>query len=129
MKSLRDLTYVQRLEKLGLTSLEARRERADLIEYYKIENGLSVVDWHNPNKLSNSLALDGPASSIRGQKHRLTKQLTKVSHREHFILNRVVNNWNKLPPAVIEVKSKNEFKKKLDEFNTAGKLKQLHDPN
>ena len=63
-----------------------------------------------------SLFSDGPAGNIRGQKHRLVKQYTRISHREHFILNRVVDNWNRLPPEVLAATSKDNFKKKLDDF-------------
>ena len=57
VKGLRKLTYDKRLELLGLTTLKTRRERGDLIEYFEINNGLSHVDWHNPNKLTNSLTV------------------------------------------------------------------------
>ena len=38
---LRDLDYAERLRRLGLWTLEERRNRVDLIEVYKIVNGLS----------------------------------------------------------------------------------------
>jgi len=40
-KSLRDLSYESRLEKLSLWTLEERRNRADLIEVFKMSKGLS----------------------------------------------------------------------------------------
>jgi len=40
---LRNLQYSVRLNKLGLWTLEERRNRADLIEVFKILNGFSVV--------------------------------------------------------------------------------------
>ena len=82
----------ERLKKLGLTTLKVRRERGDLIEYFKISKGYSKVDWHNPSKLTSSFFWEGPDGNIRGQKHILVKQYTRISHREHFILNRVVDN-------------------------------------
>ena len=36
---LRNMTYNQRMEKLGLTSLEDRRVRGDMIETYRIMTG------------------------------------------------------------------------------------------
>ena len=42
-KELRDLDYTERLRRLGLWTLEERRNRADLIEVFKIVNGLSTL--------------------------------------------------------------------------------------
>lgn len=113
---LKGLNYEERLNKLGLTTLKVRRTRGDLIEYFKICKNMSVVDWHNPNKLCNSLEIDGPAGNIRGFKHRITKQLTTCSARQTFILNRIVDSWNRLPPDVIDAKSVTVFKERLDRF-------------
>ena len=41
------LPYQERLKCLGLPSLEYRRERADLVEVYKIMNRISEVDKEN----------------------------------------------------------------------------------
>ena len=121
VKSIKDLSYEKRLEILDLSTLRERRERADLIEYFKFSKGLSIIDWHNPNKLTNSLSIEGPARSIRGEKHRLVKQNTRISQREHFLSNRVIDNWNRLPADIISVENKNSFKKKIDDFFKANK--------
>ena len=42
-KELRQLTYAERLDVLGLWSLEERRNRADLVEVYKMINGQSAI--------------------------------------------------------------------------------------
>ena len=111
--SLRTLSYEERLDRIGLSSLRERRERADLIEYFKIRNGHSIVCWHNPN-ICSSLESNGPAGGIRGGKHRITRQLTKNQQRFNFLTNRVVNNWNSLPYDVVMSNSKNGFKNNLD---------------
>ncbi len=114
VSSLRHLPYEQRLEALGLTTLVKRRERADMIEQFKISNGLSKVNWHIPSLPCNSLSMEGPAGNIRGSKHRLVKQFTRIRQRQHFMTNRIVDTWNKLPEQVVRAKSKNSFKNKLD---------------
>jgi len=42
-KELRELDYTERLQRLGLWTLEEWRNRADIIEVYKIVNGLSTL--------------------------------------------------------------------------------------
>ena len=44
VRSLKDYSYSERLRKLGLLTLEYRRERADLIQVYKILNNIDIVD-------------------------------------------------------------------------------------
>jgi len=56
LPELRNLQYSERLNKLGLWTLEERRNRADLIEVLKILNGYSVVPvpvgvWTEEQKL------------------------------------------------------------------------------
>jgi hypothetical protein len=40
----RHLQYPQRLARFDLTNLETRRLRGDLIQLYKVNNGLDIVD-------------------------------------------------------------------------------------
>ena len=42
--NIRDLSYEQRLKKLGIPSLQYRRQRADMIQVYKILHGIDRVD-------------------------------------------------------------------------------------
>ena len=44
VRSCKDLPYPERLRKLGLPSLEYRRERSDLVQVYKILNDIDIVD-------------------------------------------------------------------------------------
>ena len=44
LPGLDDMDYEERLNKLGLFSLERQRMRGDLIEVYKIMTGLDRVD-------------------------------------------------------------------------------------
>ena len=44
-RELSGLNYESRCANLELTSLEVRRNRGDLIEMYKIANGIDKIDW------------------------------------------------------------------------------------
>ena len=120
--NLKNLKYEKRLKILGLTTLEERRIRGDMIQNYKCLNGYNKIDWFNPNTVVSSVSLNGPASSIRGNKHRLNRQFIRnFPQREHFFTNRIVPYWNDLPSVVIASKSINSFKSNYDKFK-AGKL-------
>ena len=51
-----------RLKALKLTTLEIRRKRGYLIEFYKILNGLDSVEWKNNLVKSCQENTDGPAT-------------------------------------------------------------------
>ena len=114
---LKNLKYAERLKQLGLTSLIERRARGDLIQYFKFEKQLNLIDWHYKNEKVNSLHVDGPASGIRGNKHRLArKMIVNCDQREKFFQSRVIEHWNALPTDTINSKSVNQFKNKLDKL-------------
>ena len=93
-----------------------------MTQYYKCLNGYNKIDWFNPNTIVSSVSLNGPASSIRGNKHRLNRQFIRnFPQRENFFTNRIVPYWNDLPSVVIDSKSINSFKANYDKFK-AGKL-------
>jgi hypothetical protein len=116
---IRNWNYSDRLRVLGLTSLQDRRKRGDLIQLFKISNGFNVVKWVNPIPTSNSLLQTGPASAIRGHQRRLSGQnSTKCIQRENFFTNRVINDWNSLPVNVIASNTINQFKNSYDNWKS-----------
>ena len=113
---IRDLPYEERLKKLDILSLEERRVRGDLIQYFKFYKGFNKVNWFHTMVPLHSLSADGPAGATRGGEHRLVKQITKLDSRANFLSNRVVNEWNKLPTEVVNSSTVNQFKNRLDKF-------------
>ena len=104
---LQSLTYEERLARLGLWTLKERRNRADLIEVFKMANNLSPIPLSNYFELHT----DG---RTRGHSLKLIKHRCKSEVRQHFFSERVVNRWNKLDQDTISVKTIHGFKTKLE---------------
>jgi len=94
--SLRNLDYYKRLEYLKLWFLEERRNRADLIEAFKLFKGLTDV----PYTTFFQLATD---SSTRGHSLKISKPYCKTDMRKFFFTYKVINRWNSLPEVAIQV--------------------------
>ena len=104
---LSTLSYEQRLERTGLISLELRRLRADLIEVFKIFKGLEDVDLSTFFTLSES-------RRTRGHQLKLKKYHCNLDIRKYFFSQRVIAEWNNLPPKAVNSTSVNSFKNILD---------------
>jgi len=55
-------------------------------------------------------------SKTRGHRYKLAKKRSRLDIRKHFFSQRIVNQWNNLPEAVVEASSVNSFKNKYDKF-------------
>ena len=112
IEGFRKKTYKARLQELKLTTLLERRMRGDLIETFKICNGL--VDYGK--KLFRLTSHD----SLR---------ILKDKRGDKILANRVANYWNKLPASIKTIgeneKSINGFKSRLEKF----KIDNLNRPN
>ena len=64
--SLKKYSYDARVDRMKLTTLIKRRERGDLIQMYKVVNGLENMKWVNGVKQRPSTSAEGPASGLRG---------------------------------------------------------------
>jgi len=62
---LKQLPYDQRLEVLSLWTLEEQRVRADLIEVYKIINGLSAVQFDSFSELDTNTRTRGHSLKLK----------------------------------------------------------------
>ena len=101
------LTYEERLEKLKLTTLETRRTRADLLQVYKIVNGIDGL------KLENFFEI-GQKARTRGHSLRFFKKRFKTTLGSYSFGNRVVNDWNRLPDKIVKAANVNEFKRLIE---------------
>ena len=107
ISSIRKETYEDRIKLLGLTTLETRRLRGDLIEAFKIMKGFEDISWNKFFKMSS-------ATQLRGHRQKFYKQSVRLDIRKYTFSQRVINEWNLLPDELIECATVNNFKKQLD---------------
>ena len=105
---LQDKSYSERLSALSLPSLSYRRHRGDLILLYKIINNYFNSDFTDLFTYS--------TSSTRGHQFKLFKPHTRLLCRSNYFFNRLINDWNRLPSAVVNANSINHFKSLLDNY-------------
>jgi len=108
-----DARYEDKLNRVGMTTLESRRRRGDQIEAFKIINDMSVLkktdffqfvqDRHDIDTRSHSDNL-------------LVPEKCRLNLRKNFFSCRTVNDWNDLPYWVRFSSSVNEFKNNYDKF-------------
>ena len=103
----RNMSYDQRLRYLKLYSLKGRRERGDLIQTYKIFQG---IDDLNPSNIFSLATYTG----TRNQGNKLRLRHCKTDIRKLSFSHRVVEKWNTMPREIKEAPSVNAFKNRLD---------------
>jgi len=106
---LRGLPYEARLEVLRLWTLEERRNRADLIEVYKMVHGLSSVPMSAFFQYVTN-------SCTRGHSWKLMKAHCRTDTRLYFFSSRVLNRWNSLSQETVVACSVNAFKRQLEKI-------------
>ena len=98
------LPYEERLQKLGLTSHQERRERGDAIQAYKYIYSKDAHKFYVPSTIThtrgNSMKVEHPTASIHIRKHCFSRRSAKI--------------WNQLPQSAATAKSVNEFKSEYD---------------
>lgn len=115
---LKKVPYINRLDRFKLTTLETRRKRGDLIEFYKIVHGRSIINWtNNPRSIENS------REGLRRHNLHFYREPSTSSIRDNFFLNRTIPLWNELPFEVKDASTLNDFKAKLDAWQN--KIKRL----
>ena len=110
LPGFKQLSYRERLNKLGLYSLERRRLRGDLIEVFKMMKGIDRVD------VDKLFPLRVGKIQTRGHDMRIKGQKFRGNMRGNFFTQRVVAVWNDLPAEVVEAGSILTFKSKVDRY-------------
>jgi len=100
------MEYAQRIKKLGLWTLEERRNLADLIEVYKMATGQSRLPLA-------TFFQTATYKNTRGHSLKLHKNSMRTELRRHFFSERVVSRWNKLNEETVSAATLSSFKNGL----------------
>ena len=115
MVGLEGRSYEDKLSELNMTTLVVRRKRFDLIQTFKILNGLDKVDYttwftlvgYTPNRITRNTSYN----------KNLVATYSSTDIRKNFFTNRVVSMWNSLPIDVKESRTLSMFKSRLFTIN------------
>jgi hypothetical protein len=109
LKECRGMSYSERLKYLNLHSLKGRRTRGDLIETYKIFNGLVDIQW-------DTFFTSPQYTSTRNADGKIFVTRSNTNLRKNCYSNRVANLWNNLCFQLKSAPSTNDFKNHLDKL-------------
>jgi len=101
---------VIRLKELNLWTLEERRNRADLIELFKMYKRFTTVHFES------LFTLDCNNKSTRGHLAKLSTPRCQKNVRKHFFSHRVINRWSALDGVTVSSSSINAFKNRLNKI-------------
>ena len=107
-QGMRGKKYEKRLRLLDLTTLEERRVRGDLIQWFKIKEGFEDVNFIRKPCLGH------PRAGVRSQY--ILETVKNCQQREKFFIVRAPDVWNKLPDTVVGASSVVSFKIMLDAY-------------
>ena len=108
VSSIKDLEYPDRLRRLNLTTLKYRRKRTDVLQVFRLIREIDKIDMkqfftYNMN-------------NTRGNGYKLNKPEGGLNVRDNTFSVRVIDDWNALPPEVVECETINAFKNALEKF-------------
>ena len=107
ISGLRGETYQQKLEELGMVSLEERRHQTDMLQVYKVLSGKDKVmhsEWFT------RVASGQRATRAAADPWNLRVPAPRLEVRKNFFTQRVPEQWNKIPPALKCAATANAFK-------------------
>ena len=116
---LKATNYLERLKEVGLTTLEARRDRGDMIQVWKILHQHDDVDpqtWFRMASEGDRLTRHSanPWNISRAAASNNEVKEKDLDIRTHFFSIRSVDKWNSLPDFVQSSQTLNSFKNNFD---------------
>ena len=109
VSGLGQMSYEQRLEALGMTTLEQRREDSDMIETFKILSGTSKVDSSNWFACAADSG-GGRLTRLTADPLNLRAPAARLELRRNFFSYRVCEKWNAIPSDIKNSANVKSFK-------------------
>ena len=108
---VRGNTYLEKLQELGMDTLQQRREKLDLMQAFKI---IKQIDKVNPAELFRHVDGTGrPRTRLTADKNNLIAPPARLDVRKHFFTARVPAKWNNLDKDIKNHKTTASFKNAL----------------
>ena len=111
----KDMRYEEKLELLGLSTLEERRERGDMIQMYRSLGGQDTVGHKPFFTLESESQRQGPATRAHtGHLNVVLPAPAITEQRRNFWSLRTAAGWNALNDRVKMARNVNSFKNMYD---------------
>ena len=114
VSGLQGHTYEEKLAEVGLTTLEERRTRGDLIQVWKV--------LHNYDDVKNcwfTMASESVRETrLSSSPWNITVPIVATDIRRNFFTIRVINFWNNLPEHVKSARTLNLYKNYYDQWQS-----------
>ena len=111
--SITHLTYSERLAHLKLPTLEFRRDRADIIQLFKISQGIDHIESTRECNICGRITYQPSLSSTTRGHHMKYQIQHNSSLRHHIFPIRTFESWNKLTSQTISCRTVGTFKNHL----------------
>ena len=112
---LKGRSYLDKLREVNLTTLEERRERGDMIQTFRIVQGLDNVEMGTWFQLANQREREGAVTTrLNSDTTRLVEMESRYENRRNFFSQRVPSKWNRLPESTRQQTTVLSFKAAYD---------------
>ena len=108
VKSIRNLSYEERMKRLGLPALRYRQARNDVIQVFKIMQRTDKLDVNTFFKMSTEMRTGGHSFKI-------VKQQNITTQRANVFSQQVIIPWNSLPTECVNSGILIKFKSSLND--------------
>ena len=115
VSGLKGRSYLDKLKEVNLTTLEERRECGDMIQTFRIVQGLDNVEIGTWFQFANERQREGAVNTrMNRDTTRLVERESRYENRRNFFSQRVPSKWNKLPESTRQQTTVLSFKAAYD---------------